>query len=71
MRQRVVGVIIPTEERFIKWVRTWGIPDEKYIHINHINKSRGHIFSKVLKSKDWYTIDNAEEILKDVICSIR
>ena len=32
-----VGIIIPTKKRFDEWVRTWGIPDEKYIHLNHID----------------------------------
>lgn len=66
-----VGIIVPTKKRFDEWVRTWGIPDEKYIHLNHIDKGRGRVFSKVLKSKDWYTIDNADEILKDANYRIR
>ena len=66
-----VGIIIPTKKRFDEWVKTWGIPDKKYIHLNHIDKSRECVFSKVLKSKDWYTIDKADEILKDANCRIR
>ena len=60
-----VGLIIPTAKRFNKWVNTFGIPNEKYIHLTDINKSRGRVFSKVLKSKDWYLVDNADDILKD------
>lgn len=61
----IVGIIIPTKKRFEEWVKLFGVSNEKYIHLNHIDKSRGRIFSKVLKSKDWYEIDNADEILKE------
>ena len=61
----IVGLIIPTRRRFQEWVNTFGIPDEKYIHLTDINKSRGNKFTKVLKSKDWYLVDNAYEILED------
>ena len=60
---KAVGIIIPTKKRFDEWVRTFGVPQEKYIWLNHINKSRGQIFSKVLKSKDWYMVKDADEIL--------
>ena len=66
-----VGLIIPTKKRFDEWVNTFGIPEEKYIHLVDINKSKGQVFSKVLKSKDWYLVDNAGEILKDANSRIR
>lgn len=61
----VVGIIIPTRKRFQEWVNTFGIPEEKYIHLTDLNKTRGNKFTKVLKSKDWYLVDNADEILED------
>jgi hypothetical protein len=66
-----VGLIIPTSKRFNKWVNTFGIPNENYIHLADINKSRGRVFSKVLKSKDWYLVDNADDILKDANYRVR
>ncbi len=60
----IVGIIIPTKRRFDEWVRTFGIPNERYVYLNHINKTRGYTFSKVLKAEDWYMMNNAREILE-------
>jgi len=58
-------LIIPTRQRFNEWVNTFGIPSEKYIHLTDINKTKGRTFVKILKSKDWYIVNNADEILKN------
>ena len=45
---KTVGIIVPTKERFDKWVKTFGIPGERYILLNSKEKCYGIELSKVI-----------------------
>ena len=68
---KVVGIIIPTKQRFDDWVKTWGIPQERYVFLDNKEKCFGNEFIKVLKSDDWRKVRNCDEILKCAEMRIR
>jgi hypothetical protein len=61
---KAVGIIIPTKERFNKWVSTFGIPEERYVFLDRKEKCFGNEFIKVLKSDDWRKVKDCDNILK-------
>lgn len=60
-----IGVIIPTKKRLNDWVKIWGNPEIKYIYLDNLEKCKGQRFTSILKAKDWYLVDSAEDILKE------
>ena len=66
-----VGIIIPSKERFDEWVRTFGIPQERYVFLDRKEKCFGCEFTKILKSVDWHELKDSEEILESAKLRIR
>jgi len=66
-----VGIIIPTKQRFDDWVKTWGIPEERYVLLDSKEKCFGNEFIKVLKSDDWRKVPNCDKILECAEMRIR
>lgn len=57
-----IAILVESEKEFNNWVINNGNSKNKYVHVNCIENTFGFVFDRVIKSDDWYKMEDSKEI---------